>query len=672
MIRSNYIFISLLILSISTSQAVYSDFQYGTEPFFNLVIKVPGGGFYGDYGLFIANYLREINIDSEIKIQSGICFDKWLECNVIVRDWDLTIWQFDETVTLDLREFYTENGSKNIFGLSSEIPYNDESEDMQLAYQISNDLEEIEQAFINWEILMMDKILPILPLYAPRTYVSVWANTMGYEGRWGVADSTPYMYYDGYHQGQVSYDEFNMATTYDWYNLNPISKLSESENDIAKFVFEPVLQFSPDKAPLKTGLIENWDKINDFHFKFYLRNNLYWNPSYNCSSRDFDSEDLFSISEEELMIGIKGNFSNGFNQQVTANDAVFTFLALSNPDISEKAVKYSWMSNCYVDETNPLAFHVLIDGNPHTTEKEYYYSFWEQMRSFILPEFYLNSTETMINYTNGGDEYVGLYPEITHTDQWRSYSDSPFSCGKYMLDYRESNSITVLTRSPFWFGIGAIDGTNQDLDIEKIYVHVIPELESQLDEFKEGTLDWIDVTPLPLTRKQMQADPRFDVQTFIEINLSFIAFNLDRSFIGRDDNRVWLDATGKTDYTKALAVRKGICHIIDRYEMNQIIHDGEYLIGHEPSPIYFPWFYPGFTVIYNKDYDLAWEWMEAAGYGRPGNHYTTPTSTPTQTSTETSPTLTSISLDILYSLTGIAIVYLLRNVRRKKIKRIKE
>ena len=73
-----------------------------------------------------------------------------------------------------------------------------------------------------------------------------------------------------------------------------------------------------------------------------------------------------------------------------------------------------------------------------------------------------------------------------------------------MLDYYIRSSVTVLQASPYWMGIGAIDGTEQNLDIETFNVRVIPDISADLAEFKAGKLDWTSLTSFPSERKQMQ------------------------------------------------------------------------------------------------------------------------------------------------------------------------
>ena len=348
-----------------------------------------------------------------------------------------------------------------------------------------------------------------------------------------------------------------------------------------------------------------------------MRDNLFWNPSYNTTVYGNDSIPLETFP---LMDGIKGENSNGTNQQITAKDAVFSLLVYANNLLNTQSAKYYWLTDCYVDRIDPLSFHVKIDGDPITSENEVYYDFFKCLSIPILPEFFLNSTSDDVSYTSGGIKCYGLYPNIIDTPQWKTYDESAFSCGKYMLYYTDENSITVLQRSPYWFGIGAIDRTRgMQPFVERINIRCIPNIKEALMEFKAGKLDLMDVTEFPRERKMMQADTRFEVQLAIQDYFPFLAFNMRRPIIGGLDNHIFLNKTGKEEYTKALAVRKAICYAIDREEIGTEKYNGDFRLQHYPMRTIYFYFYPPDVgiITYLRDLDLAWEWMEAAGYQKP-------------------------------------------------------
>jgi ABC-type transport system substrate-binding protein len=467
---------------------------------------------------------------------------------------------------------------------------------------------------------MMDKIIPILPLYSSRNYEAIWANTLGYDERWALTDNMPYMSYDGLHPGQDSVDEFNFADA-NWKDLNPLFSDDGSSSTVQSFLLEPIVQSNPDFAPIKTGLVYDWEQIDETHYQFWMMDDIYWNPSYNSTGRTASDDALgdLPVAEPYYMAGLRdGLISTGTSHQVTAVDAVFTYLAWGNALISESTSYHEWMSDVYVDPVDDLSFHVHIDGDPDTPEIEPYADMWANLPTNCLPEFFLNSTDPTVSYTEGGVECVGIYADMINTPQWVTFSTSAFGCGKYSLDYSIKNSVTVLERWDGWYGKGAITGeTGLTPFVENINIRVIPDSSAELAEFKAGKLDWTDITIFPAERKIMQADPAFQVRNYVGSSLLFMFYNLRRPFIGGVGNFEYLDEVGKEEYTVGLAVRKAINYAIDRDEMNTVIYDGESWVAHSvvyPSQAFY---YYNDIIKYNYDVDAAFEWLEAAGYPVP-------------------------------------------------------
>ena len=183
-----------------------------------------------------------------------------------------------------------------------------------------------------------------------------------------------------------------------------------------------------------------------------------------------------------------------------------------------------------------------------------------------------------------------------------------------MLDYKFQHELTVLQKSPFWFEIGAIDGTTQTCDIKRINIHSFVDVNLIFQEFKEGVLDYFDFFVDDEWREEIQADSRYELLSYPRDYMYFLAFNLDRPYIGGEDNNIWLDEPGKTDYTKALAVRKAICNAINLTHINKKFLDNEYLRNHNPNPYINDFIGLPFPIQYDGNLSVAKEWMEAAGY----------------------------------------------------------
>ena len=582
----------------------------GAEPIANIVFKTNAGGVRTYYGMFIAQYLRNIGIEVEVKIIEWSMFVGTL---LISHDYDIGIVALTPDYPVpDMRAIYTEEGYLNMFGLGRDIPYCDESEEMQNEAAMETDFETCQQLYYDWQQLMMDKIVPMLPLYSNKFYNAYWSNMKGDNPDWGFLYNLPYMYFDGYHDGQVSLDELNFAGE-DYTELNPLF----NQDDHSKFIWQlesyPLIVIHGSK-PMGTGIVTDWERINETHYTFTLRDDVYWNPSYNITERTINSVPLSSVSTGELMVGLKGGYSDGTNQQVTAKDAVFTLLARANPVISKFYNYFSWLKGCWVDPDDDMTFHLEIDQDPSTPEHEPFAHFWSYISDNLLPEFFLNSTDPTVTYTyGGGAECTGLYSDINTTPQWFSFSYSPFGCGMYMLDYYTKGSTIVLTRSPYWFGVGAVDGSEGMTPFVKtINLRIIADANSVLTEFLAGRLESCGLDKQ--TYNQLLGDPRFVVNSGHGGNLVFMFYNLRRPFIGGQSNYEFLTVPGKEEYTKGVAVRKAMNYAINRVEMNNVINEGDCLIVDSVLYISFSDYY--YYEIIKYDYNLcaSFEWLRAAGY----------------------------------------------------------
>ncbi|MBY9000935.1 MAG: hypothetical protein KGD64_08485 [Candidatus Heimdallarchaeota archaeon] len=597
----------LVILQLSASYMIPLNAQVDEKV--TLVLKTGGGGVKPDYGTMIHGYLYKLNINVIVKVEEWTVF---IGTILVTHDFDLVIIGLSGGgASPDMFDVYGENGSLNMFGINTEMPYGNVSEQMQIDGITIADLEERQQQYYDWQQLMMNYIVPLLPLFSPVSYVATWANTLGYDARWGIIDCLPYIEYTGLHEGQNSINEFRMADA-NWRDLNPLLYDDTSSSFISSLISEQIVGWSPDLAPLKTSLVTDWNQINENHYKFYMRDHVYFNPSYNITGRNSLSPALDPMSTP-LLVGLKsGEVSYGNNQQVTAKDAVFTYLAHANPLVSEHTSYHDWISACYVDPVDPLAFHIEIDGNPETVEIEPYVDFWARLPWDILPEFFLNSSDSTVSYTSGEAQCTGLYTGINDTEAWKAYSVSAFSCGKYQLDYSIHNSVTVMTASPYWMNIGIKDGNPQDLDITTFEVHVILDISAELAEFQAGGLDWAGLTAFPTQRKAMQSDPNFKVSSFLTASFTFMAFNLRRNFIGGANNYIFLTEPGKEEYTVGCAIRKAICYAVDKIEMNELNHQGDYFVANSVIYPFTAYYYYNDIIKYDYDLELAKLWLSYA------------------------------------------------------------
>ena len=608
-----------IIIILSSSNLCLITANNKQEAFFSLIILLDNVNdppfSYPDYGLFIAENLSALNIQVNVIVDTG-----WpvIGYPILEPEWDMTFYSLKNVQTTDMRDYYTVEGRNNIYNLTYNLPYQNQSEEMQLDLLTNPDIDAYHDQE-NWESMFMDEILPILPMYSPRKYSINWINFGSFDDRWGIADNLPYMFFNGWHEGQTSYTELNLINKGNWNDLNPLHDLSEENRFSSEFLFEKILPFSPDGVPIKTGLIYDWEFFNHTHYKFTLKDNIYWNPSFDIQSRNEVSPPLNYTDESMLMVGLKGSYSNGSNQKVSAKDAVFSLLAYSNSHVSDIHDRYFWLSNCYVDDVDPLSFHVIIDSDNLTSEHDYYSPFLRLLNVNLLPEFFLNSTSQAVSYTNGGQEYSGLYSQITQTEQWLNFSKSAFGCGKYLINYRVNDDVTAFQKTQNTPVLGIIDGVLRNPVIENVYVYVDNDYEEQFARFSSGEIDYVDLSYAPEIVRQIDFDHPsswyYEVNTGIMNDHCFLAFNLNQPAIGGDSNYLWINETGYENYTRACAVRKAICYAIDRQMINEYIHSGEYIINHKPLPVFsWPYYFYEPPIQYETNLELAWQWMEAAGY----------------------------------------------------------
>jgi peptide/nickel transport system substrate-binding protein len=141
-------FIALFIIA---SFAIMSAYNANTinavqEPIANLVFKTNSGNpVRGDYGLFIAQYLRDIGIELEVKLEEWSVFVGEL---TLSHDYDCGIVGISGgAISPDFRSAYSEDGTLNLFGLEREMPYQNQSENLQLEATTITDLAEQQQMY---------------------------------------------------------------------------------------------------------------------------------------------------------------------------------------------------------------------------------------------------------------------------------------------------------------------------------------------------------------------------------------------------------------------------------------------------------------------------------------------------------------------------------------------
>ena len=661
--RDKKYIIGFLFLLFFMSTFTHKSNINAAEPIANLTLRIYDGGkgVFPEYANLIAEQLSAIGINLDIDIVLySIDYTSLLLCY----DYDLILTEFDfSLVDPDPTKYFYSESPYNYVLFDVDLPYGNQSENLlKEALSITNSTER-RLAYIEWSNLVMDKIISVYPLFNPRAGSVSWPNLKGNDIRWDLSECLPHMYFDNIHINQNSTLELSLAHDSNWRNLFSLYHFDKEEENINSLLSDKLIYGNFPFSDVKGGLLEKWDKHNETHYTFYVRDNLFWNPSVNISGRNSNSIPLSNITDIDLVRGLKNNeFSNGMNQQLTAKDVIFTLLSYSSEILGQNPFEYCWIKNLELNQTNELAFDLYIDANPLTLEQEPYAPLWSKLSIPCLPEFFLNSTNNETYYTSGGIPFIGLYPDTQDTEQWIWYSKSAFGCGKYMLDYRDLGNETVLRASPYWHGIDYMLETPGNLSISTIKFTIIPDYEDMVENFYDGLIDiyyYDDIVPY------IPFEPYFEYQSKISARTTCLLFNLRRPFIGGTDNFVFLDQPDKEEYTKGIAVRKAICYAIDKDTINDVVNDGQHrsAIG-LVNDIHFE-SYLSEVFHYYYDLETAYYWL--------GIPYlpSTPTypTTSTETIVSTEPTITTISFNMKWMYTSFIIIILLKNLqnRRKKI-----
>ncbi|MHA1205301.1 MAG: hypothetical protein ACTSSL_10255, partial [Candidatus Heimdallarchaeaceae archaeon] len=162
--------ITTLFLTVTISGENETSIQ---DYFFELDYQTNSREYSIDYWFYCVQYLKEIGIKLNLKpAEFHIFFGTITE----TYDCDLAFADLAGYEDLDLKEVFGENGSRNMFGINTKIPYGAENEEMLEEGDLIMDLEERQQHYYEWQQLIMDKILPMLPFFSPRSYVATWAT----------------------------------------------------------------------------------------------------------------------------------------------------------------------------------------------------------------------------------------------------------------------------------------------------------------------------------------------------------------------------------------------------------------------------------------------------------------------------------------------------------------
>ena len=560
------------------------------DPYFTLVAKTHGGGVRPDYLNFLKQHCARIGINIDVIIQDYPTFIGEL---IAFRDYDICYFSFsDDGLDPDFSGLYSQSGSLNIWGYHADMDYNSSLgtginewylEQGQLI--VPSDSVERIQHYWAWEQYLMDEILPCQPTFAPKIYTALWSNLNNYSLKNNLKQSWGKMSFTGIHSGQL--DSTKVVTVDNaWSDLNPIFQEDESSKAVSSMIMDKLFYFDADHS-IYPHLAKTYSFINDTHLRIVLREGIKWQN---------DTNNLFT------------------NEFLDARDVYFTLYAWKYLKFTEP--HYNWIENMTI--VDDFTLDIYIDGNPATSTTEAYAPALSELSVLILPEHYLNQTQA-------GD---GVTPIITH-ESWNTFTTSCFGTSLFELDTFTEDIETELTIfDDCWWLNNSIDKSDMDFvnrfgtfngGLDTWRIRIISDQFTALLEFESGKVDIVDVTPYPTKRDDFIANVDFDIQNETQFIMEFYGYNIrnTRPLIGNTE-----PCTGDPSMTKGLALRKAISYAVDRDEINDVIHRGEYTIT--DHPIYLKmgiWCNPN-IIRYNHDLDLAREYMNKIG------NFPTPTTTP--------------------------------------------
>ncbi len=585
--KKTFILVFLTIFLISSSFTIFNVKKTeGIEPYFTLNFKVLNQDPYPDFANLIKQHLSRIGINIEIVVQD---LGDFLNTILVYYDYDIISIGFGmDELSNYLIEVYNEDGTLNLFGYHTEMDY-DESLGtgknewyMQEIYSyIQPNSNERYELCWEWQNYLMDKILPMLPLFTQNNKIYYYNNLEGYNYQDGLLQSWGKLNWDGLHDGQISQDEVVYAD----FVCGIFSPFWDADclRIVDNFIIDCIMDslfWRDSDLTYWPHIVKDWSYLAENHLRLTLREGIKWQSD---PRNDFPNEYLDAV------------------------DIYFTLYCYK--EISIKSSDWYWLEDFYIVDKYTID---LIISEDYYLEDSLYNQYLDDLSEMnIVPEHFLNQTQLTDSIT----------PDITH-QSWLEFDENPFGTGLFNFVHYKPYKETVLTiNSESWWLNSSM--TNDELlnwqlrfgDFSNSPNHIrirndFYGYNSILNEFYEGKLDlyeesnylpnsdWLEVNDINI---QIKPTGFFD----------FIGFNLRETAVFIGDNTPCYDFP---EISKGLAIRKAIAYAINREEINDVIYGGEAIICDYPiSPILGKWCDPNIgKYCLNLDWGNAF--MRAAGF----------------------------------------------------------
>jgi len=493
----------------------------------------------------------------------------------------------------DYTGVYDENGSLNVFGYNTDMDYNatlgtgiNEWYLQEGNMIMPPDSQERIDHYWDWQDYMMDKILPVVPLYTPKNYKALWSTLEGYNysktspDNSGVRDllqSWGHMYWDGLHPGQESTAEV-VTTNSVWSDLNPLNNFDSVDRYYINSIMDPMVWYDANRKP-HPHIITDWVHFNDTHVRLSIREGIKW---------QLDPDGLFP------------------NEYLDAEDIYFTLYCWKNLCIP---VVSGWCIED-IEIIDDYTVDIFIDFDKSTPENEPSSTYLGFLNEDVLPEHYLNQTQI----------FDGITPDQTHPS-WTTFSDEVFGTGLFELKnsiFSVGMNLTVfddcwwlnstITSDPNldWVDrFGTFSGGLTDLKIK-----VIEDTDDQITEFNAGKIDLVTMNNETI-RSNYLYNTSIEIQNVRISSFPYVGFNGDSSRGTPLQNTD--PCPFKPEISIGLAVRKAIAHAIDK-ETIKGFQDELSDINNAPiCGVFGIWLNPN-IVTYDYNLTKAKEYLLYAGY----------------------------------------------------------
>jgi ABC-type transport system substrate-binding protein len=406
------------------------------------------------------------------------------------------------------------------------------------------------------------------------------------------------MFWDHAHTGQTSTNELVIAEN-SWENLLPIPLTGIHYYDnyplyldeyvthsITRKCLDPLIWYDSDMSTWP-HLAESITFLNDTHIRINCREGVIWED---------DPDGLFT------------------NEEFDAQDVYFTLFCWKN--LSNSQYLFSWIDDIRIVDKVTIDIYAKSEDHPYS-----YYNpsrYYSTLAVPIIPEHYLNQSQLS----------DGITPNHTHIS-WENFAKHCFGTGLFQIDDFNEGQETILVVKPnsWWLDNEIINDTNLEWGrrfgdfsnkIEQLRIRHIPDtvsgkscIQARWKEFERGKLD---ISPHHKVKyEEFILDSDFEVQSFMTWQYDYFTYNMrpDKLLGNREL------CPNDSSMTIGFALRKAISYAMNRVEMNDIIHGGNYRINDYP---FFErqgvWRNPN-IISYNHDLEKAWEYMEKAGFTNP-------------------------------------------------------